>query len=69
MKIELSKKELQDIYEDLGAAVMEESSTINIMEKDNKAEYKNLLQGFKNRQKRRMVLINKIAKLAGYQEN
>lgn len=69
MQIELSLKELQDIYEDLGAAVMEDSSAIESMKKNNNEIYNGMLNGFEARQERRMILINKIGKLAGYQEN
>lgn len=69
MKIDLSNRELKDIYGGLCGVTTHETYHISQMEKENREEHKELLKSMRERVQRQMVLINKITKLIDWEKN
>ncbi|ACA57536.1 hypothetical protein FDC45_15805 [Clostridium botulinum] len=64
MKVELSNRELKDIYNGLIVFTTHELCYISQMEQEeNREEDKELLKFMKEKNERQMILINKIEKL------
>lgn len=69
MKVELTNRELKDIYSGLGWVVTQELYHITQMEQENIEENKELLKTMKERNERQMILIKKITKLINWEKD
>lgn len=66
--LELSNRELKDIYGCLGGITTEEIYQTTQFELADKEEYKELIESLKARTERQMILINKIAKFIDWEK-